>query len=507
MGFLTYSRLRHQLRSLFRQLPFRQPTFQQIVYWLLFCSVIALVAIAAIACQAKSGIIPALPQHPNIQVFFNQNQASRYTDQYRNIERLGDNLERVLIDNVNKSKVSLDIAVQELRLPNIAKAIAEAKLRGVNVRLVLENNYSKAWSEFTPEQVEKMNVRDRDRYKEFQKFADLNNDGRLSEDELDRRDGLRLIKLTNVPWIDDTADGSKGSGLMHHKFMVIDDQVVLFGSPNYTMSDIHGDFTRPDTRGNANNLLRIDSKELATKFKKEFNLMWGDGPNGKPDSLFGSKKPSRKIEYLIVGGAQIRLKFSPDSEDTAREQTSNGLIATAIAGTQKTIDMALFVYSVPFISTTLEERQQSNVQIRTLVEPQFAYRDYSSTLDMWGLQSNRDCKTGQSSTWKQPLKTVGIPNLVSGDTLHHKFAILDRNLIITGSHNWTNAANHTNDETLVAIQSDAVAAHYQREYDRLYQNVTLGPTAKLVQATSKSCAERVNGKTKLTIDTIDESYF
>ena len=80
-------------------------------------------------------------------------------------------------------------------------------------------------------------------------------------------------------------------------------------------------------------------------------------------------------------------------------------------------------------------------------------------------------------------------------------------MIITGSHNWTNAANHTNDETLVAIQSDAVAAHYQREYDRLYQNVTLGPTAKLVQATSKSCTERVNGKIKLTIDAIDESYF
>jgi phosphatidylserine/phosphatidylglycerophosphate/cardiolipin synthase-like enzyme len=494
MGSLTYSRLYHQFRSLFRQ----------IVYWSLFCGVIALIAIAANACQSESGIVPALPQHPNIQVFFNHNQASKYTDPYRKIERLGDNLERVLIDNVSKSKVSLDIAVQELRLPNIAKAIVDAKLRGVNVRLILENNYSRAWSEFTPEQVEKLNPHDRDRYKEFQKFADLDNDGRLSEDELDRRDGLRLIKLTNVPWIDDTADGSKGSGLMHHKFMVIDDQVVLFGSANYTLSDIHGDFTKPETRGNANNLVRIESKELSTKFKQEFNIMWGDGPNGKPDSLFGTKKPSRKIEYLIVGGAQIRIKFSPDPEDTPREQTSNGLIATAIAGSQKTADMALFVYSDEFISTILEERQQQNVQIRALVEPQFAYRDYSSTLDMWGLQSTQDCKANKSSAWKQPLKTVGIPNLVSGDTLHHKFAILDRNLVVTGSHNWTHAANHTNDEVLVAVQNDTVAAHYQREYDRLYQDATFGPTAKLVQVTSKSCAERVKGKSK---PTIEESEF
>ena len=166
--------------------------------------------------------------------------------------------------------------------------------------------------------------------------------------------------------------------------------------------------------------------------------------------------------------------------------------------------MALFVYSDPFISSILEERQQANVQIRTIVEPQFAYRDYSSTIDMWGLQSTQDCKTGKNSAWKQPLKTVGIPNLVSGDTLHHKFAILDRNLILTGSHNWTNSANYINDEVLVAIQNETVAANYQREYDRLYQDVTLGPPAKLVQATSKSCAERVKFKTK---PTVEESNF
>jgi len=471
---------------------------RQIVNWLMFCGVMPLITIWIVACQNQSGILPVLPQNSHIQVFFNHNQASRYTDPYRNIERLGDNLERVMIDNVNQAKSSLDIAVQELRLPNIARAIVDAKMRGVNVRLILENNYSRAWSEFTPDEVKKMNSRDRDRYQEFQKFADINNDGKLSDEELDRRDGLRLLKATGVPWLDDTADGSKGSGLMHHKFMVIDNQIVLFGSANLTMSDIHGDFMKPETRGNANNLLRIDSKELASRFTNEFKLMWGDGPNGNPDSLFGTKKPSRKIDYLIVGGAQIRVKFSPDSEDVAREQTSNGLIATAIAGAKNNVDMALFVYSDEYISAILEERQQQNVQIRALIDPQFAYRDYSATLNMWGLQSTQDCKTGKSNAWKQPIKTVGVPSLVSGDTLHHKFAILDRSLILTGSHNWTNAANRINDEVLVAIQNDTVAAHYQREYDRLYQDATFGPTAKLVKESSLSCAERAKTKGKFT---------
>jgi phosphatidylserine/phosphatidylglycerophosphate/cardiolipin synthase-like enzyme len=495
MGFLSYWRSPDRCRNYYwRSLS------RRILYGLIFCVVIALIAIGANGCQAQAGIVPVLPQHPKIQVFFNQNQASRYTDPYRNIERLGDNLERIIIDNIVKSKVSLDIAVQELRLPIIAKAIADAQTRGVKVRLILENKYSLAWSEFTSAEIEKLSDRDRDSYKEFQKFVDVDKDGRLSEAELNNRDALKIIKSANIPWIDDTADGSKGSGLMHHKFIVIDNKIVLFGSANLTMSDIHGDFSNPETRGNANNLLAIDSKELATMFKKEFNLMWGDGSGGKPDSLFGTKKPSRKIDYLIIGGAQIRIKFSPEIESAAREQTSNGLIATAIAGTKKSIDMALFVFSEEFISAILQERQQDNVQIRTLIEPKFAYRDYSAALDMWGLQSTQDCKTGKSSAWKQPLKTVGIPNLVTGDMLHHKFAILDRQLILTGSHNWTKAANHINDEILVAIQNETVAAHYQREFDRLNQGATFGPTAKLVQATSKSCDQRVKGSPKATIE-------
>lgn len=453
----------------------------------------ALVAIATVACQGQEGIVPPLEQHPQIQVFFNQNQAAKYTDPYRKIERLGDNLEKIIVDNINAAKSSLDIAVQELRLPNIALAIADAKVRGIKVRLILENNYSRGWSELSDAEIADLAPREREHYQEFFKFADLNNDGQLSENERDRRDAIRFIKLVNIPWIDDTADGSKGSGLMHHKFIVIDNRIVILGSPNFTMSDIHGDFTRPDTRGNANNLLRIESPELAARFQQEFDIMWGDGPGGKPDSLFGTNKPLRKIDYFIIGGAQVRLKFSPAAKDAAREQTSNGLIATAIAGSKKSIDMALFVASDRYLSSILQDKSQQNIQIRALVDSRFAYRDYSISLDMWGIQSAKDCKLGTNNAWKQPIKTVGVPNLVTGDLLHHKFAVLDRNSVITGSHNWTLAGNHTNDETLVVIQNDKVAAHYQREYDRLYQDASFGPSAKLSQASTKGC----NGKSNL----------
>lgn len=77
-----------------------------------------------------------------------------------------------------------------------------------------------------------------------------------------------------------------------------------------------------------------------------------------------------------------------------------------------------------------------------------------------------------------------------GDLLHHKFGIVDQQTVITGSHNWTNAANGGNDETILIIPNPIVAAHYQREFERLYTNAIVGvPPAikKKAEAQAKDC--------------------
>ena len=63
--------------------------------------------------------------------------------------------------------------------------------------------------------------------------------------------------------------------------------------------------------------------------------------------------------------------------------------------------------------------------------------------------------------------------------MHHKFAIIDGETIIAGSHNWSASANNNTDETVLAISNPTVAAHFVREFDRLYQGATLGIPAKL----------------------------
>ncbi|MFA7613572.1 MAG: phospholipase D-like domain-containing protein, partial [Candidatus Caldatribacteriota bacterium] len=76
-----------------------------------------------------------------IRTYFNYNQESAYTDP-RGIYRYGDNLEKVIVDELKSARHSIYVAVQELRLPEIAKTLVEKHRAGVDVRIVIENSYN-----------------------------------------------------------------------------------------------------------------------------------------------------------------------------------------------------------------------------------------------------------------------------------------------------------------------------------------------------------------------------
>lgn len=434
-----------------------------------------------------------LPQDAFVQVYFNHSSSAKYQESDRQITRVGDNLEQEIIKAIAAAQSSIDVAVQELRLPRIAQALVARSQAGVKVRVILENNYSRAWSDFTPAEGAKLPARERDRYDQSLKLIDRNSDGQLTPAEINQGDALVILRNAHIPVIDDTADGSQGSSLMHHKFVIIDGQRLIVTSANFTSSDIHGDLTVPESRGNANNLLNIDSSELAAAFTEEFNLMWGDGPGGKLDSKFGVKKPLRSLPQVTLGNTTIAVQFSPTSPTQPWSQTSNALIAKTLTTATQKIDLALFVFSEQRLADTLALSHDNGVQVRGLIDPGFAYRYYSEGLDLMGVALANKCKYEPNNRpWQNPITTVGIPQLPKGDLLHHKFGIIDNNTVITGSHNWSEAANTQNDETLLVINSPTVAAHFEREFERLYNQAVLGvPVAvqQKIQTQQKECPQ------------------
>jgi phosphatidylserine/phosphatidylglycerophosphate/cardiolipin synthase-like enzyme len=437
-------------------------------------------ALALSGCSATARILGAspaeLPLPPGIEVAFNQRADHHYRSPISGERRSGDDLESLLLETIARAQSDIQVAVQELSLPEVARALVRRHRDGLRVRVILENTYSTPFSEQVPAG---LSPHQRSRYTQLLALADSNHDGRLSAAERDNGDAVAILRRGGVAMIDDTADGSAGSGLMHHKFMVVDRRWVVTGSANFTPSCIHGDPDDRRTRGNVNHLLRFESRALATLFSQEFARMWGDGPGGQADSRFGIAKEEGPVQAVMVGPTRVEVLFAPHR----RKDPNQGLnlLDQRLARTRQRLDLSLFVFSAQGLANRLAELQQHGVTIRLLADPGFASRSFSEVLDLQGLaMPDRFCKLeAGNSPWRQPVAGVGTPRLARGDKLHHKFAVIDGRTVITGSFNWSPSAAHSNDETLLIMDSPQLAAHFMREQDRMWQGAELGVTPRL----------------------------
>ena len=427
-------------------------------------SLASALVLSGCASQARlEGRAPGrLPLPNGIEVAFNHRPEASYRSPIDGRWRQGDDLEALVLESIDRAERQIFVAVQELSLPRVAEALVQKHRQGVDVRVVLENTYSSPWS--------------------LQHDAELSPHLRRRNQQLRQLgwgDAVLILQRGGVPMLDDTADGSAGSGLMHHKFMVIDGQTVVTGSANFTPSCIHGDPDDPRTRGNVNHLMRLRNAALAAVFSAEFNTLWGDGPGGAPDSRFGMAKDEPGPQRVQVGDTTVQVLFAPHR----RSDPSNGLVwlEQLLRGSKRSLDLNLFVFSAQNLADRLAQLRQRGVAIRLLADPGFANRSFSETLDLLGAPlPDQDCRLEAGNRpWSAGLPSVGTPRLRPGDKLHHKFAVIDGRRVITGSFNWSPSAAHQNDETLLVLESPALAAHFTAEMNQLWRGAELGVTPRL----------------------------
>ena len=53
--------------------------------------------------------------------------------------------------------------------------------------------------------------------------------------------------------------------------------------------------------------------------------------------------------------------------------------------------------------------------------------------------------------------------------MHHKVMIIDKSIVVMGSYNFTNSAETKNDENLLVIYSEEIAAQFLAEFQRVYK--------------------------------------
>lgn len=417
----------------------------------------------------------------NVSVYFNHNPQSKYTDPYRGITRPGDDLEEILLSQIREAKKTIYVATQELRLPLLAKALVEKHKEGVDVRVVLEHDYN--FTVLKQRDPTTEGEHDASKHKELIAFVDEDGDGVIQKEELEDRDAIYILQKGGVKLIDDASDGSSGSGLMHHKFLIVDGRKTVVSTANFTMSCIHGDVLTPESRGNDNSMILVDSLSFAKIFMEEFLQMWGNGKRGN----FGHNKTYRGPVQTTVKGTKITVQFSPTSQRYNWDESVNGLMAAHLSKATKSVRASLFVFSEQKLADVLQKRREEGAFIGVIIEPKFAFRDYSELLDIMGLKMlNQKCVyEAGNNPWKVPAQEAGMARPLKGDVLHHKFAVIDNKSVLVGSQNWSNAANYTNDETLIVIQNGDIADRFTQEYERIKKRALMGPPSWLVEQIQK----------------------
>ena len=183
------------------------------------------------------------------RLYFNEPDASADRASYAG------GIEDALVDAIEATDISLDIAAFELNSEAIFRAILDAHERGVAVRIVTDDEHG---------------------------LQDTNDPA------------LRNLRDEGIAVVDDGR-----SGLMHNKFMIIDGETVWTGSWNYTVNG---------TYRNNNNVFVMDNEMAALAYQAEFDEMFGRAE-------FGTRSSDDGIVSFAQGEGDVSIIFAAEADE------------------------------------------------------------------------------------------------------------------------------------------------------------------------------------------------
>jgi len=210
--------------------------------------------------------------------------------------------------------------------------------------------------------------------------------------------------------------------LMHNKFCVIDNGVVITGSFNPTSNDNYN---------NNNNMLVVYSRILAKNYEGEFEELWNGnfGKGGNTDN-----------PRLYVNDIEIENYFCPEDNCASR-------VIDLIENAKSSVYFMAFSFTNEEIADALIKK---NADVRGIFDAQQSSSKFSQLkrLQELGVNAKKD-----SNKYK----------------MHHKVFIIDNETVATGSFNPSLSADTRNDENLVVVHDKKIADNFLREFDSLWR--------------------------------------
>ena len=317
-----------------------------------------------------------------------------------------DNLQDVITDFINGARNSLFVAIQELESHPVAEAIIAARARGLRVRVALEGDYLTVG----------------------RAVADPWQPG--GQNETNRKIFAALLR-SKVSVITDL-----NPKIFHQKFIVSDPDsstraAVLTGSTNFTPTGLNK---------NLNHVIIVRGKRVSGLYDDEFGEIWSGTFGQKMERHDG---PPRTYEASKV---KVKTLFAPDHAPEME-------IMKQMLKAEHSVDFAVFTFSQSsgIDDTMIALSHNDNITVRGIVDRMQANQEWAATHPL-------------VDNGVEVMKTVSAPGL---GRLHHKLMIIDGQVMIGGSFNYTEPATRLNDENILIIgakdETDDDAIDRQRQ--------------------------------------------
>lgn len=249
--------------------------------------------------------------------------------------------------------------------------------------------------------------------------------------------GVTLLTNAGIPVIRRT----NGNGLMHNKFYIFDARDSIPGNDWLITGSWNA--TTDQTYTDCQNMLEIQDSALAAAYTTEFQEMWGSTGNypNTANARFGSSKTNNTPHTFIIDGIPVELYFSPSDGTTSH-------IIEQIQGANSKAILGLMVFTRYDIANALYQRSIAGADVIGIID------DINTTGSQWSYLNT----FADMYDWN------------AGGIFHHKYAFIDYDspgsvpTLITGSHNWSNAAENNNDENTLIIKSDWIVNQYAQEF-------------------------------------------
>ncbi len=270
--------------------------------WLTSALLVVVIAALAGCGLTDTNVINSSPNVPSgMNIYFTaaDGQASNGVDQYP-------------IKDIQAAKKTLDIASFDFNLPNFTDAVIKAKQRGVQVRIVLDEENGS----------QRLSASDSPTGQSFDAVRTLQNAG---------------ITVVN---------GGRSNGLMHDKIIIIDDTILYMGSWNMSYND---------TYRNNNNLLRIVDKTLVDNYEAKFTELDVDKQFGTHATV-GAQTPQTTLD-----GVTIENYFSP--VDNVMQK-----IIAEVEGAKSSVKFMAFTYTYNDLAQAMISRQKAGAKVEGVIE-------------------------------------------------------------------------------------------------------------------------------------------